>query len=41
MGATETISIIARFTQPMMMRLMGNARYAARKPRRIAAGLPP
>jgi hypothetical protein len=38
---TEMISIMARFTHPMMMRLMGTARYAARNPRRIAAGLPP
>ncbi len=39
--ATATISVMARFTQPMMIRLIGIARYAARKPRRIAAGAPP
>src|SRR5262249_50756550 len=32
---------IARVTQPMMIRLIGSARYRARKPRSAAAGFPP
>src|SRR3972149_2608995 len=35
------ILIIARVTQPRMMRLIGLARDSARKPRRNAAGRPP
>ena len=39
-SAMVRILIIARVTQPRMIRLIGMARYTARNPRRNAAGFP-